>query len=148
MAAAASRTAATASIVTRHRLAARTWLAAMVVVAVSVQGLVWGAPRLHGNGGSALPQLRHLFGIGYALILLGAVLAYCALFRLPGAAVWVLVTGACVDVAFWAAHLAGLRFPTGAAAALTAGAATVILAAGVLLGRFQPAQTRRWRPFK
>jgi len=131
-----------------NRVAARIWLAAMVVLAVAVQILVWGAPKLHGNGGSVLPQLRHLFGIGYALILLGAVLAYCASFRLRSAAIWVLVTGAFVDVAFWVAHLAGLRFPTGAAAALTAAASTVVLAGGVLLGRFQPAQRRRRRPLR
>ncbi|HUC37344.1 MAG TPA: hypothetical protein VMR97_09495 [Acidimicrobiales bacterium] len=117
----------------------------MVLLAVAVQVLVWGAPKTHGSGGAALPQLRHLFGIGYALILLAAEMAFCASQRLAGGAAWVLVTCACVDAAFWLAHLGGLHFPTGAAAALTAGAGSVVLAAGVLVGRFQPAQPRRRR---
>lgn len=120
----------------RHPLSSF-WLWAMVVVAVAVQVLVWGAPRSHGAGGALLPGLRHLFGLGYALILLAAELSYCSVFRLRNAAVWVLVAGACVDLAFWGARLGGLTFATGAAAALTAGAGAVALAAVVVGGRFQ-----------
>ena len=140
--------AATLSFLRGHRAVARLWLCAMVAVAVAVQVLVWGAPKPHSNGGAVLPQLRHLFSTGYAVILLAAELAFCAVYRLAPAAVWVVVTGACVDAAFWFAHLGGLHFPNGAAAALTPGAAAVVLAVGVLVGQFQPSSSphRRTQP--
>jgi len=126
-----------------QRVLSRMWLWAMLLVAVAVQGIVWGAPKSHGTGGAPLPHLRHFFGVGYALILLGAELAFCVAYRLPMAAVWVLVAGACVDLAFWGAHLGGLAFPTGDSAALTAGAGAVVLAAGVLAGRFRAGRPSR-----
>jgi len=143
MAAKTSRSAAVASFSHRNRIVERLWLAAMLVVALGVQVLVWGAPKPHGSGGALVPQLRHLFSTGYAIILMAAELAFCAAYRLQRAAVWVVVTGACVDLAFWGAHLSGLHFPIGAAAALTPGAAVVVLTAGVLAGQFEPAQSRR-----
>lgn len=143
MAAIASRGAAVAVHVRRSRLAAWIWLGAMIAVALAVQVLVWGVPKLHSPGGALLPQLRHLCSTGYAIVLMAAELAFCAAFRLAAAAAAVVVTGAGVDLAFWAAHLGGLHFPLGAAAALTSGAPVVVLGAGFLTGQFRPLQHTR-----
>lgn len=103
-----------------------------------MQAFVWGVVRPTGDGGALLPGLRGLFGLGYAALLVAAELGVCAWFRMARAAVWVLVGAALVDLVFVSADLAGLHFRSGAAAALTAGFGALVLAAGVLSGRFVP----------
>lgn len=114
----------------------------MMTVAAAVQALVWGTAPAAGGGGAVLPGLRPEFGVAYAAVLLALELAFCAYERLGQGAVVVLVSAAAVDVVFWAARWGGLHFPTGAAAALTAGFAAVVLGAGVLTGRLGPASRR------
>jgi hypothetical protein len=105
----------------------------LLVLSVTVQVFVWGTTS--GGGGALLPGLRPVFGVAYAAVVLAVELGYCAYHGLRDAAVAVVVTAAVVDLLFWAARLGGLHFPTGAAAALTAGFGAVALGAGVLSGR-------------
>lgn len=116
---------------------------ALIGLAVFVQVFVWGTAPAQGGGGSLLPQLRWLCGVGYAAVLMAAELALCAWFRLAQAATAVVVTGAAVAVVFWAFHAAGVHFATGAAAALTSAFAAVVLGAGLLTGWFRPPPTGR-----
>lgn len=113
----------------------RRTVVAMMVLAAAVQLLVWGRAPTSGSGGAMLPGLRPTFGIAYGAVLLGLELAFCAYHGLRHGAAVVLVSAAAVDVLFWMARLGGLHFPTGAAAALTAGFGAVALGAGVLSGR-------------
>ncbi|MHB8328346.1 MAG: hypothetical protein ACYDD6_01735 [Acidimicrobiales bacterium] len=126
--------------------AARAWLVAMMAVAVFAQVFVWGAATPSGTGGALLPGLRPWFGVGYAVALIVIELLFCACYDLPGGAVAVLVTGAVVDAVFWIVRAAGLHFPTGDAAALTAGFGAVVLGAGVFTGVLPPPGTRHPTP--
>lgn len=137
-----TRTTATAPPTSRPLWLARAAVWAMVLLGVWVQVFVWGAPKPHGNGGALLPQFRHIFGLGYAAVLLALELLLCAACRNWRVSGWVIVVAACVDLAFWAAHLAGRNFPVGAAASLTAAAGAVLLAAAMLNGRVQLTATR------
>ena|GEM_PF-5449871 len=110
------------------------WLTTMVLVALAVQVLVWGtaAPR---GGGSLLPFLRPMAGVGYAAGMLAAAVLYCLVYHLARGVAWVLTAAATVDLVVWCGRLAGAGPPVGAAASLTAAAGIVALAAGVLSGR-------------
>lgn len=115
--------------------AGRRTVVALMLLAVSVQLLVWGRAPATGDGGAMLPGLRPVFGVAYAAVLLALELAFCAYHGLRDGVVVVLLSAAGVDIVFWSARLGGLDFPTGAAAALTAGFGAVALGAGVLTGR-------------
>lgn len=115
---------------------------AVTVLAVLVQILVWGSAPTSGTGGSALPGLRPGFGTSYAIALLLVELGYCLYFGLKNTAVAVLVAAAVVDVVFWSAYLAGLRFAIGAAAAMTAAFGAVALGVGVWWPRPGPGRSR------
>lgn len=126
------------ALVHSHPLIGHLWLASMMGLAVAVQVLVWGIPKIHADGGAVLPGLRGWFGVAYAVILFALELLFGVAYRIPRAAAWVVIAGATVDVVFWIAHLAGRDFPTGAAASLTAAFGAVALGAGVLVGRLRP----------
>lgn len=103
----------------------------LMAFSVSTQVFVWGAAPSSGSAGALLPGLRPDFGTVYAAVLLVVELALCLLWRLGEVAVWVLGAGALVDLVFWVAHLAGLHFPVGAAASMTAAFGSVALGAGI-----------------
>jgi hypothetical protein len=100
----------------------------VLVLAVCVQVFVWGRASASSDGGALLPGLRSTFGTAYAAILLGVELAICLAARRRESAVWVLVAAAAVDVVFWSAHGAGVRFALPGAAAMTAAFGAVAMA--------------------
>lgn len=111
-----------------------------MALAVAVQVLVWGAPSSR-SGGALLARLRPDFGTAYAVVMLLVELGMCLVSGFAQVAVWVLGTGAVLDLVFWVAHAAGLRFAVGAAAAMTAAFGSVGLNAG-LWRRTDPEPTR------
>lgn len=119
----------------------RATASALLGLAVVVQAGVWGSAPASGGGGSLLPGLRPVFGIAYGVILLAAEVGVCLLYRVRNGVAAVLVSAAAVDVVFWLARLAGAHFPTGAAAALTAGFGALVLAAGLLSGQLVGARS-------
>jgi hypothetical protein len=121
-----------------HRGIALLWLGAMTMVAVGVPVLVWGTHPARGPGGALAPALRPWAGLAYAAGLVGAEVLFCVVYRLRRGVAWVLGACAAVDLVFWAAHTAGRQFPSGAAAAVTAGVGAVTLAAGTLGGWLIP----------
>lgn len=126
-----------------RRGAGRATLAALLVVAVAVQGFVWGSAPATGDGGALLPGLRSAFGLPYAVALVAVEVGYCLWFRLADGAVVLLVAAALVDLMFWAGHLAGARFALDGAASMTGAFGVVVLAAW--LWRRHPTPGRRPR---
>jgi hypothetical protein len=115
----------------RRRTLARTVALGLMTLALAVQVFVWGTAPRSGSGGALVPGLRAELGTPYAVVLLAIEVGLCLYFGLRDVAVMVLTAGALVDVVFWAAHLDGLRFAFGGAAAMTAAFGSVALGAGV-----------------